>query len=207
MQFASAMPSARVSSHRQCAKKTVPPCLFASNFPKRSRLTPSRPDAILITPDHTKPSSSAPSPSSSRHVLRSRHGTSQRTSKATRVRKPHELSANQQHTYLLEVRYCEGAWPGLQLDVAQRQHAEKSKWRKSQKPDVQKFFKENTVVAHRNARTEEYGMLFVLETFLTYHIQMYAPAKVKSQLSKFVHVNERALRFSAFACLNQDVNT
>eukprot|EP00983_Pelagomonas_calceolata_P135313 1162143-Pelagomonas_calceolata.AAC.18 len=37
------------------SNRSIPPYLFPRNFPKRSRLTSSRPDAILITPYNAKP--------------------------------------------------------------------------------------------------------------------------------------------------------
>eukprot|EP00983_Pelagomonas_calceolata_P026973 847603-Pelagomonas_calceolata.AAC.1 len=43
------------------SNKIMPPYLFPRNFPKRSRLKSSHPDAILITPNQAKPTSSSPS--------------------------------------------------------------------------------------------------------------------------------------------------
>eukprot|EP00983_Pelagomonas_calceolata_P004654 151942-Pelagomonas_calceolata.AAC.1 len=65
------------------SNRTIPPYLFPRNFPQRSRLTSSRPDAILTTPYQAKPTSSSPSSSSSHYALRSRHLT-QRISGANR---------------------------------------------------------------------------------------------------------------------------
>eukprot|EP00983_Pelagomonas_calceolata_P080393 1155124-Pelagomonas_calceolata.AAC.11 len=47
------------------SNRIIPPYLFPRKFSKRSRLTSSRPDAILITPYRTKPTSSSPSSSCS----------------------------------------------------------------------------------------------------------------------------------------------
>eukprot|EP00983_Pelagomonas_calceolata_P095384 1158006-Pelagomonas_calceolata.AAC.6 len=57
------------------SKRTVLPYLFPRNFPKRYRLTSSRPDAILpvVTSSHGKPTSS--SPSSSSHTMYYAAGT------------------------------------------------------------------------------------------------------------------------------------
>eukprot|EP00983_Pelagomonas_calceolata_P043006 1138731-Pelagomonas_calceolata.AAC.5 len=111
-----------------------PPYLFPRNFSKRYRLTPSRPDAILITPVLAKltPESFfflfffflSSSSASSHHVLRSRHGNSLRTSVTNRVRQPHQLNAIQRHVHLTEIKYCEDTRPGQQLEAAQRQHAD-----------------------------------------------------------------------------------
>eukprot|EP00967_Tisochrysis_lutea_P090632 scaffold129795_cov23-Tisochrysis_lutea.AAC.1 len=43
------------------SNRTIPPYLFPRKFPKRSRLTSSRPDPILTSPYHSKPTSSSPS--------------------------------------------------------------------------------------------------------------------------------------------------
>eukprot|EP00983_Pelagomonas_calceolata_P016304 515505-Pelagomonas_calceolata.AAC.1 len=50
------------------------PYLFLREFSQRSRLTSSRPDAILITPYQAKPTSS---PSSSAHTMRYAADTTQ----------------------------------------------------------------------------------------------------------------------------------
>eukprot|EP00983_Pelagomonas_calceolata_P005907 195492-Pelagomonas_calceolata.AAC.1 len=108
------------------SKRIIPPNLFPHNFPKRSRLTSSRPDARLITPYQAKTTSSSPSSRSSscshHHALRSRHRNTQRTITANRVRQPHQLHKNQQHVHLIEIKYCEDTRPGQQLKAAQRQH-------------------------------------------------------------------------------------
>eukprot|EP00983_Pelagomonas_calceolata_P072769 1151862-Pelagomonas_calceolata.AAC.5 len=57
------------------SNRIIPPYLFPRNFPQRSRLTSSRPDAILITPYQAKPTSFSPASSSSHYALRSRHPT------------------------------------------------------------------------------------------------------------------------------------
>eukprot|EP00983_Pelagomonas_calceolata_P008545 279788-Pelagomonas_calceolata.AAC.1 len=73
----------------------IPPYFFPRNFSKRSRLTSSRPDAILITPYRAKPTPSSPSTSCSHHhVLRSRYNPTLRTSTADRMRQPHQLNVN-----------------------------------------------------------------------------------------------------------------
>eukprot|EP00983_Pelagomonas_calceolata_P015603 495628-Pelagomonas_calceolata.AAC.1 len=78
---------------------------------RRSRLSSSRPGAILITPYQAKPTSSPPSFSSLHDALRSRHPT-QRISGAKRVRQPHQLNVNQRHVHLFEFKYCEDMRPG-----------------------------------------------------------------------------------------------
>ena len=58
------------------SNRTTPDYLFSRTVSKRSRLTTSRPDAILIIPYNAKSNSSSFSPSSvspSRYMLRSRH--------------------------------------------------------------------------------------------------------------------------------------
>eukprot|EP00983_Pelagomonas_calceolata_P082482 1155944-Pelagomonas_calceolata.AAC.2 len=97
--------------------------LSPRNFPERFRLTPSRPDAILITPYQAKPTSSSPSSSRSHYALCSKRNATQRTSVANHVRQPHQLNANRQHVHLIEIKYCEDTRPGQQLEAAQRQHA------------------------------------------------------------------------------------
>eukprot|EP00983_Pelagomonas_calceolata_P072719 1151837-Pelagomonas_calceolata.AAC.5 len=72
-------------------------------------------------------SSSSPSSPCSHHVLRSRHGTPQRSGIANHVRQPHQLNANQQHVHLIEIKYCEDVRPGQQLEAAQIQHADQCK--------------------------------------------------------------------------------
>eukprot|EP00983_Pelagomonas_calceolata_P131956 1161825-Pelagomonas_calceolata.AAC.11 len=54
------------------SNRIIPPYLFPCNFPQRSRLTSSRPDAILISPYQAEPTSSFPSSSCSHYALRSR---------------------------------------------------------------------------------------------------------------------------------------
>eukprot|EP00983_Pelagomonas_calceolata_P006558 215621-Pelagomonas_calceolata.AAC.2 len=80
----------------------IPPYLFPRNFPQRSRLTSSPPDAILITPYKAKPTPSSPSSSSSHYALRIRHLT-QRIGGANRIRQPHQLNVNQRHVHLIEI--------------------------------------------------------------------------------------------------------
>jgi len=108
------------------SNRTIPDYLFSRNVSHRSRLTTSRPDAILITPYHAKPNSSSPSSSSdspSRYMLRSRHRNMQETSMTNRVRQPHLLNATQRHVHLIEIKYCEDTRPEHQLAAAQQQHA------------------------------------------------------------------------------------
>eukprot|EP00983_Pelagomonas_calceolata_P080735 1155282-Pelagomonas_calceolata.AAC.1 len=71
------------------------------------------------------------------HVLRSRHGTSQRSSVANRVRQPRQLNATQWHVHLIEIKYCDDKRPGQQLEAAQRQHA-----------DLRKLISAKTVTLH-----------------------------------------------------------
>eukprot|EP00983_Pelagomonas_calceolata_P013867 444137-Pelagomonas_calceolata.AAC.1 len=58
--------SAQVLTHHNLqipahsSNRVIPPYLFPRDFPKRSRLTSSRPDAILNTPYQAKPTSSSP---------------------------------------------------------------------------------------------------------------------------------------------------
>eukprot|EP00983_Pelagomonas_calceolata_P118300 1160493-Pelagomonas_calceolata.AAC.9 len=105
--------------------RTLPPYLFPQSFPKRSRLTSGRPVAILTTPHHAKPTSSSSS-SSSRIVLRSRPGTSQRTT-ATHIEQPHQINAHQRHVHLIKIKYYQETRHGQQLEAAKRQHADLSK--------------------------------------------------------------------------------
>eukprot|EP00983_Pelagomonas_calceolata_P024820 781675-Pelagomonas_calceolata.AAC.1 len=80
------------------SNRIIPPNLFPRNFSQGSRLTSSRPDAILITTYKAKPTSSSPSTSYlHHHVLCSRHNPSLTTTTANRVRQPHQLNANQRH--------------------------------------------------------------------------------------------------------------
>eukprot|EP00983_Pelagomonas_calceolata_P026475 831317-Pelagomonas_calceolata.AAC.1 len=99
-----------MSAH--ASNRIIPPYLFSRKFSKRPRLTLSRPDAVPITPYQAKPTSSSPSSPSSHHVLRSRHGTPQRSCMANRVRQPHQLYANQGRVHLIEIKYCEDTRPG-----------------------------------------------------------------------------------------------
>eukprot|EP00983_Pelagomonas_calceolata_P041083 1137897-Pelagomonas_calceolata.AAC.2 len=94
------------------SNRITPPYLFPRNFSQRSRLTPSRPDAMLITPYQAKHTSSSPSSSCSRYALRSRHNPTQRTSGVNCVRQPHRLNAKQRHVHLIEIKYCEDMRPG-----------------------------------------------------------------------------------------------
>eukprot|EP00983_Pelagomonas_calceolata_P130184 1161667-Pelagomonas_calceolata.AAC.1 len=109
------------------SNRTTSSYLFPRKFPKKSSLTSSHPDTVLITTYHAKPTSSSLSSSSSL----CRHDTSQKTSAVTRVRQPaldsrapHQLSANQRHVHLIEIKYFEDTRPGQQLEAAQWQHTE-----------------------------------------------------------------------------------
>eukprot|EP00983_Pelagomonas_calceolata_P104985 1159084-Pelagomonas_calceolata.AAC.10 len=74
----------------------------------QSRLTSSRPDAILIPPYKAKPTPSSPSTSCSHHhALRSRHNPTQRTTTANHLRQPHQLNVKQRHVHLIAIKYCE----------------------------------------------------------------------------------------------------
>eukprot|EP00983_Pelagomonas_calceolata_P027100 852162-Pelagomonas_calceolata.AAC.1 len=76
----------------------ISPYLFPRNFSQISRLTSSRPDAILITPYKAKPTPSSLSTSCSHHhELRSRHNPTLRATTANRVRQPHQLNVDQRH--------------------------------------------------------------------------------------------------------------
>eukprot|EP00983_Pelagomonas_calceolata_P021937 688660-Pelagomonas_calceolata.AAC.1 len=102
----------------------IPPYLFPRKFPKESRLTSSRPDAILISPNQAKSTSFSPSSSCSQYALRSRHSSTQSSSGANHVRQPHQLNVNQRHVHFIEIKYCEDTSPGQQLEAAQQQHAD-----------------------------------------------------------------------------------
>eukprot|EP00983_Pelagomonas_calceolata_P023559 742483-Pelagomonas_calceolata.AAC.1 len=82
----------------------IPPYLFPKDFPKRSRVTSSRPDAILITPYKAKTTPSSPSTSCSHHhVLRRKHNHTLRTTTANCVSQPRQLNVNQRHVHLIEI--------------------------------------------------------------------------------------------------------
>eukprot|EP00983_Pelagomonas_calceolata_P133229 1161946-Pelagomonas_calceolata.AAC.1 len=115
----------------QASNRILPPYLLSSNFHKMSRLISSLLDALLITFYYAISTSSSSSSPSSHHVLRSRHGTQQRSNIAARIRQPNQLSANQQHIHLVEIKYCEDARPGQQLEALQRQHADLCKRKKN----------------------------------------------------------------------------
>eukprot|EP00983_Pelagomonas_calceolata_P133088 1161931-Pelagomonas_calceolata.AAC.1 len=107
------------------SNRIIPPYLFPRNISERSRLTSSRPEAILITPYRAKPTPSSPFTSCSHHhASRSRHNPSLRTTTANRMRQPHKLNVNQRHVHLIKIEYCEDTRPGQQLEAAQRQHAD-----------------------------------------------------------------------------------
>eukprot|EP00983_Pelagomonas_calceolata_P023711 746521-Pelagomonas_calceolata.AAC.1 len=98
-----------------------------SNLSMRVRNTSSRPDAILVIPCNAQPTSDKVSSSCSHHVLRSRHGNTQRADIASQVRQCHQLHASQRHVYrgdLIEIKYCEETRPRHQLDTAKQQHAD-----------------------------------------------------------------------------------
>eukprot|EP00983_Pelagomonas_calceolata_P063402 1147702-Pelagomonas_calceolata.AAC.1 len=61
---------------------------------------------------------------SSNTPLASRHGTSQRTSAANRMRQPHQQNADQQDVHLNRTKYFDDMRPGPQLEAAQWQHAD-----------------------------------------------------------------------------------
>eukprot|EP00983_Pelagomonas_calceolata_P055238 1144059-Pelagomonas_calceolata.AAC.1 len=104
------------------SNRLIPPYLFPRHFSKRSRLTSSRPDAILITPHKAKPTPSCPSSTRSHHhALRSRHNPTLRTTTADRVRQPDQLNVNQRHVHLIEIKYCEDMRPGQHVMQDQRQ--------------------------------------------------------------------------------------
>eukprot|EP00983_Pelagomonas_calceolata_P091953 1157613-Pelagomonas_calceolata.AAC.2 len=108
------------------SNRIITPYLFPHTFPKKSRLTFSRPDGILVTPYNAKLTPPSSSSSSSHHVLCSRLSTPHRPNTTTCVRQPHQLSVNQQHVHfkLIEIKCCKDSRPGQQLEKAQRQHAD-----------------------------------------------------------------------------------
>eukprot|EP00983_Pelagomonas_calceolata_P032742 1026058-Pelagomonas_calceolata.AAC.1 len=62
------------------------------------------------------------------HGLHLQHtSTSQRSCTATRVTQQNQLSTNQQHLHLIEIKCCEGTRPGQRLKAAQQQHADPCK--------------------------------------------------------------------------------
>eukprot|EP00983_Pelagomonas_calceolata_P008608 281372-Pelagomonas_calceolata.AAC.1 len=93
--------------------RILPPYLFPIKFSKRSRLTSSRPDVMLITPYKAKATPSSPSTSRSHHhALRSRRNPTMRTVTANRVRQSNQLNAYQRHVHLIEIECCEDTRPG-----------------------------------------------------------------------------------------------
>eukprot|EP00983_Pelagomonas_calceolata_P084804 1156435-Pelagomonas_calceolata.AAC.1 len=104
------------------SNRIIPPYLFPRNFLQRSRLTSSRPDAILVTPYQAKPTSSTSC--SHYHKLRSRHNPTQRITTAKRVKQPHKLNVKQRHVHSIEIKYCKDTRPGQQLEAPHWQHAD-----------------------------------------------------------------------------------
>eukprot|EP00983_Pelagomonas_calceolata_P077064 1153700-Pelagomonas_calceolata.AAC.1 len=96
----------------RASNRIMPPYLFQHNCSRRSRLTSSRPGAMLITSYQAKPTSSFPSSSCSHYPLRSRT--------VTRC-KPAVVHFN-------EIKQYEDTRPGQQLEAAQRQHADLCKF-------------------------------------------------------------------------------
>jgi len=111
--------------------RTIPKWLFPRRFPDKSRLTSSRPDAILVSP---VPSKARKTPTiqvqQARTSGRGRRGLGELSASATaqppmpKVRYPHQLNQRQRQIHLVEVKYCEDTRPGNQLEASKQQHSE-----------------------------------------------------------------------------------
>eukprot|EP00983_Pelagomonas_calceolata_P120219 1160683-Pelagomonas_calceolata.AAC.7 len=102
------------------SNRTVTDFFFPCNIQERGRLNSSRPDAILITPCNAKPTSHIVPSIHSQHALRR---PIRRTTRAIRVKHPHELHVNERHMHIIEIKFCEDTRPEHQLSAAKQQHA------------------------------------------------------------------------------------
>jgi hypothetical protein len=102
------------------SNRFIPDWLFPPRFSARDRLTSSRPDAILVTPVRTKPTT--PPSYSSCQVLRNSNRTQQRHNNQATTRLPHQLSIQGRHVQLIEVKFCEDTRPENQLNASKLQH-------------------------------------------------------------------------------------
>eukprot|EP00983_Pelagomonas_calceolata_P086756 1156826-Pelagomonas_calceolata.AAC.2 len=127
MNVGSADPLAQHDLHitEQVSNCAIPSYLFDPSIPDQARLTSSRPDAILVTPCPANPSK-PPTPSSHR-VLRSMRRNEVVRSSTTRARQLHELSIQNRHIYLIEIKFYKDTGPGAQLEASQQQHSEMCK--------------------------------------------------------------------------------
>eukprot|EP00983_Pelagomonas_calceolata_P009284 299853-Pelagomonas_calceolata.AAC.1 len=72
----------------RASNRTISAYFFPRNLQEKERLNSSRPDAILITPCNAKPTSHSVLSIHSQHALRK---PTRRTTRASRVKHPHEL--------------------------------------------------------------------------------------------------------------------
>eukprot|EP00983_Pelagomonas_calceolata_P122381 1160902-Pelagomonas_calceolata.AAC.10 len=106
----------------QISNRIIPPYLFDPSIPDHARRTSSHPHAILVTPCPANPNR-PPTPSSHR-VLHSMRRNEVVRSNTTPARQPHELSIQNCHIHLLEIKHCKNTRPGAQLEASQQQHSE-----------------------------------------------------------------------------------
>eukprot|EP00983_Pelagomonas_calceolata_P038816 1136930-Pelagomonas_calceolata.AAC.1 len=104
----------------RASNRTIPAYFFPCNLQERKLLNSSRPDAILITPCNAKPTSHSVPPIHSQHALRR---PTRRTTRASRVKHPHEVHVNERHVHLIEIEFREYTRPEHQLSGAKQQHA------------------------------------------------------------------------------------
>jgi len=116
--FKLAQHNLQLPSH--ASNRTIPAYLFPRNFQEK-RLNSSRPDAIMITPHNAQPNSDSACPIPSHHAL---HRSTRGTTRASRIRQPHELQINMRHVHLIEIKFCEDTRPEHQLNAAKQQHAD-----------------------------------------------------------------------------------
>ncbi len=112
------------------SKRTIPGWLFPRRFPTKQRLTASRPDPILEA-EMPKKSKKAPAVHP-RYASRSRAGgrgdgglsaSAPAKLPSPRVQVVSQLTPNQRHIHLVEVKYCKDTRPRSQLEAANQQHS------------------------------------------------------------------------------------
>ncbi len=107
--------SAEPSIPKHANKRTLPSWLFDARLFVRDRQTPSRPDAILVTPIPIKSK-----PPSTPHL---QQPEVQHLDLIGNCR-AHKLKANKREVHLIEVKYCEDTRPGHQLQASSKQTRE-----------------------------------------------------------------------------------
>jgi len=96
------------------SNRTFPRWLFDARLSARDKITSSRPDAILVTPLPTQKHKLPITPHLHQVPCSRQHSKD--------VHRVQELNVNKREIHLVEVKYCEDARPGNQLEASRKQH-------------------------------------------------------------------------------------